>query len=64
MALSLLFTTACSSTPKGLNIELDEDCDPDGGKIKTEGLYRSERKGGVGDTYYSWSFIRFFDDCT
>ena len=59
----LFLISACNSNSQGLNIKLDESCDPDGKLIHFEGLYRDDERNVCGN-YYCWSYIRFFDDCT
>ncbi len=61
---ALFLLTACTSSKSPLNVEVGDNCKPDASEqIFHEGLYRSERLAKAGDAYYSWTFIRFFEDC-
>ena len=64
LCLSLFLLTACASSKSPLNVEVGDICTPTTSEqIFHEGLYQSERQARSGDAYYSWTFIRFFEDC-
>lgn len=60
-SLVLMVISGCSSST-GLEVVVGDRCEPASEQVYLEGLYRSERY--VSNNYYTWSFIRFFEDCT